>query len=196
MGLKNKTLIGLMALCLVGGVSSALATVVTRAPAGASGTGGFDEAIYFYWDTDTSNKTLDACDSLQTAVPVYRYLTVSPKTTKSVAGYVLLDFTLAVSNASSHLSGLTVTVYQTNELANDGTVETRMADDEHPLALDSSHLTGRKYFQVSASNNSQSHETQTFYAIKVVYDGTFVQDKVLSGSLSIAQSFTTVDPGA
>ena len=148
LGLKGKVLIGIMACCLVGGVGSTLA-LTRNAATGNATTGAFDQAIYLYWDSESTTKVLADCDELTANVPVYRYLTVSPKSSKTVAGLI-------------------------NQV------------DPEPV-LDSSHLTGSTTFSVLASENV--HETQAFYAIKVVYDGTYVANKTLGGSLAIAQSF-------
>ena len=187
LGLKGKILIGVMACCLVGGVGSTLALTRNGATGNAT-TGAFDQAIYLYWDSESTTKVLADCDSLSAGVPVYRYLTVSPKSTKTVAGNVTLNFTLAQADGDFHLSGLTISVYKTASLATDLTVEGLITDVDPEPTLDSGHLTGSTSFAVTTSENV--HETQAFYAIKVLYDGTYVADKTLGGSLTIAQSFS------
>ena len=186
LGLKGKVLIGIMACCLVGGVGSTLA-LTRNAATGNATTGAFDQAIYLYWDSESTTKVLADCDELTANVPVYRYLTVSPKSSKTVAGTVTLNFTLTQTVGDYHLSGLTISVYKTASLATDGTVAGLINEVDPEPVLDSSHLTGSTTFSVLASENV--HETQAFYAIKVVYDGTYVANKTLGGSLAIAQSF-------
>lgn len=186
MGLKNKALVGMMALCLVGGVSSAFA--LTGKAATATGTASLDKAIYLYWDTNSESKTIPACNELTTNVPVYRYLAVTSKSSKSVGGVVTLSFEMAVTSGDYHLNGVTISVYQTESLATDQTVDDLIDNVVAAPVLDSAHLTGSTTFNVTATGNA-TNTTQAFYAIEVVYDGTFVQNKTLGGSLTVTQSF-------
>ena len=184
---RSKILIGLMSLSLLGGVGSVLA--LTRNSSTASSTSpAFDKAIYLYWDSEVqSSAHLGDIDHAEINTPVYRYLTVSPKSSKSVAGTVTVTFTLA-AQSTTVVTGLSVTVYETASLANDDTVASLIGADEHPVVISSAtSLTGSKTFNVTTS--SSAHETQKFYAIKVLYDGTAPAGSTLGGLVTITQSF-------
>ena len=191
MNTKSKVLIGLMALCLLGGVGSTLA--LTRSGAAATGTpGAFDKAVYLYWGTEQSSVEIADVENLQPSVAQYRYLEVSPKSTKSVAGNVTLTFALAPTAGNHHLNGLTVSVYKTVSLATDETVAGLIDGVVAAPVLTAANLSGTTSFAVAASENA--HETKAYYAIAVSWDGANDPEEgheayTLSGSLTIAQSF-------
>ena len=185
---KKAFLIGAMVVCLAGSVGTVFA--LTRNSAAATGTSGnFDQAINLYWGHESTTATIDNCENLVQNRPVYRYLTVSPKSSKSVAGNVTLSFTMAAKSAANFVDGMTVKVYQTATLATDETIASALNANPAKVTLDKDHLTGQTSFAVVASNDDQTHETTAYYAIELVYDGTEVAGKTLSGSITIAQSF-------
>ena len=189
MNRKSKVLIGLMALCLVGGVASAVA--LTRTGATATGQpGAFDKAIYLYWGHNASEAEIDDVEDLQVNVPQYRYLEVSPQSTKSVAGNVTLTFTLAASTGNYHIQGLTVSVYKTASLADDDSVATLINGIVAEPVLSASALTGTTSFAITADD--AAHETKAYYAIAINWNGANDAEHPtydMSGSLTIAQSF-------
>ena len=174
-----------MSLSLLGGVGSVLA--LTRNSATASSTSpAFDQAIYLYWDSEAQTSAhISDIASVEVNTPVYRYLTVSPKSSKSVAGTVTVTFTLA-AQSETVVTGLSVSVYETSSLANDSTVAS-LIDGVTPSVISGSTLSVSKTFSVSQS--SAVHETQKFYAIKVNYDGTAAPGATLGGLVTITQSF-------
>jgi len=183
---KKAILISAMVACVAGTVGSVFA--LTRVQAQAEGTSGaFDQAIYLYWDSEQDSKVVPAIEHLGINTPVYRYLTVSPKSTKSVSGNVTLTFTLEEKTGNFSLDGLTVDVYKTASLATDETVATLTEGVVAEPALSSTKLTGTTKFAVAAAENA--HETTAYYAIKVNYDGTDLQGKVVGAKLTISQSF-------
>lgn len=184
---KKAILIGAMVACVAGSVGSIFA--LTRNAAAASGTSGsFDQAIYLYWDSGSSTKSISDVENLVANVPQYRYLTVAPKSTKSLTGNVTLTFTLAQTEGASYtIAGLSVKVYKTESLATDGTVAGLIEGKVAAPSLDAENLTGNTSFAVAASESA--HETTAYYAIEVKYDGTNLEGKTLSGGLTISQSF-------
>ena len=184
---RSKILIGVMSLSLLGAVGSALA--LTRNSATASSTSpSFDSAIYLYWDHEASTSaTISDIPSISVNSPVYRYLTVSPKSSKSVAVTVTVSFALAALT-DCVITGLTVDVFETASLANDSTVAGLINGVSATPALSPSNLSGNATFSVSSS--ASAHETQKFYAIRVNYDGTAAPGATLGGLVTITQSFT------
>ena len=189
MNTKSKVLVGLMALSLLGGVGSALA--LTRTGASATGQpGAFDKAIYLYWGHEASSAEVANVQNLQPLVAQYRYLEVSPQSTKTVAGNVTLTFTLAQTAGEHHLQGLTVSVYKTASLATDETVAGLIDGVSAAPVLTASNLSGTTTFAVEAAENA--HETKAYYAIAINWSGANDAEHetyTLSGSLTIAQSF-------
>lgn len=187
---KRKVLIGLMALSLLGGVGGALA--LTRNQASLTGTtGAFDQAIYLNWEADQSSITLSDITTLAAGTPQYRYLTVAPKSTKTVAGTVTLSFTLAAGAADTHMKGLTVSVFETASLATDGTVAGLINEVVASPVLDEDHLTGSINITITATGSA--HPTTKYYAIQVAWDGSNDSSHlsyVLGASLTISQAFS------
>ena len=189
MNTKSKVLIGLMAICLVGGVGSALA--LSRTGANATGQpGAFDKAVYLYWGSDASSVTLNNVENLQPSVAQYRYLEVSPKTTKSVAGNVQITFTLAATSGEHHIKGLSVSVYKTATLATDETVASLINGVTPTPVLNESNLSGAANLAITAGE--AAHETKAYYAIAIEWTGAFDaehEEYSMSGDVTIAQSF-------
>ena len=189
MNTKSKVLIGLMALCLLGGVGSTLA--LTRSGASATGTAGaFDQAIYLNWGTDQTSVTLDNVENLGVNTPVYRYLEVSPKSTKTVAGNVQLTFELAATSGNHHIKGLTVSVYKTASLLTDDTVAAGINGLTASPVLQEGNLTGTVNVAVSASESA--HETKAYFAIAVNWTGANDPENLeytMSGDVTISQAF-------
>lgn len=185
---KLKALIALMSVCAVGAVGSAFA--LTRNQATSSGTAGqFDKAIYLYWGNAQSSVELNPVNDLNANVPVYRYLTVAPQSTKSVAGTVTVTFTLAAATGDYHINGLTVNVYGTTVEAIDAENKATYVVEANKVAsVQAGSLTDTDTFTISASSGA-TQTTSKYYAIEVVYDGTFVTGKTLGTTLNISQSF-------
>lgn len=189
LGLKGKILIGVMAAALVGGVGSALA--LTRSGASATGNvGAFDQAVYLYWGSESTTTTISNVEELSAGVAQYRGLTVSPKSSKSVAGNVRLTFTLAPSVGNYHIKGLTVSVYKIDAAFDAENVVTQIGEKVASPVLDESHLTGTT--DLAVTTNANVHETVGYYAIKVLWSG--VNDGEhptyeLDASITISQSF-------
>ena len=189
MGLKSKILIGVMAIALVGGVGSAVA--LTRTGASGTGTpGAFDEAIYLYWGSESTSVSIADVEDLAADTAQYRGLTVTPKSSKSVAGNVRLTFTLAPTAGSHHIKGLTVSVYKIDAAFDAENVVTQIGEKVASPILDEDHLTGTTDLAVAASANV--HETIGYYAIKVLWtganDGTN-PSYTLDADITISQSF-------
>ena len=190
LGLKGKILIGVMACALVGGVGSAVA--LSRSGAGGTGqTGAFDEAVYLYWGHEATTATIDNVENLEAGVAQYRGLTVSPQSTKSVAGNVQLTFTLAATFGEHHLKGLSVSVYKIDAAFDAGTVETQIGEKVAQPVLDEDHLSGVANLAIAA--NATAHETVGYYAIKVLWTGANDPGHLgytLDATLTIAQAFS------
>ena len=189
MNTKSKVLIGLMAICLLGGVGSTLA--LTRTGASATGTpGAFDKAVYLYWGHEATTAEIADVENLQPSIAQYRYLEVSPQSTKTVAGNVTLTFTLAQTAGNHHLQGLTISVYKTASLATDETVAGLINGVSAAPVLTAANLSGTTSFAVAAAENA--HETKAYYAIAINWSGANDaehEEYTLSGSLTIAQAF-------
>ena len=189
LGLKGKVLIGVMALALVGGVGSSLALTRTGANAAAR-TGAYDGAINLYWGHESTTASIANVEDLAAGVAQYRGLTVSPQSSKSVAGNVRLTFTLEASTGTHHIKGLTVSVYKIDAAFDAENVVTQIGEKVASPVLDEEHLTGTTDLAVSTAANV--HETVGYYAIKVLWSG--VNDGEhptydLDASITISQSF-------
>ena len=189
MNTKSKVLVGLMAICLLGGVGSTLA--LTRNGAAATGQpGAFDQAIYLNWGTDQTSVSLDNVQNLLPGTPQYRYLEVSPKATKTVVGNVQLTFTLAQTAGEHHIKGLSVSVFRTNALLNDETVAAGIAELTAAPVLDEDHLTGVVNIAITAGETA--HEEKAYFAIAIEWTGdqdTEHTSYTMSGDVTIAQAF-------
>ena len=189
MNTKSKVLIGLMALSLLGGVGSTLA--LTRTGASATGQpGAFDQAIYLYWGSEQSSVTLSNVENLQKDVAQYRYLEVSPKSTKTVAGNVQLTFALAASEGNHHIKGLKVSVYKTESLLNDETVAAGIAELVAAPVLQEGSLTGQVNVAITAGE--AAHETKAYFAIAVEWSGAADLENptyTLDAAVTISQAF-------
>ena len=189
MNTKSKVLIGLMAICLLGGVGSTLA--LTRSGASVTGTpGAFDQAVYLYWGSGDSSVSISDVENLNNTDTQYRGLTVSPKTTKTVAGNVRLTFTLAASAGNHHINGLTVSVYKIDSAFDAENVATQISGKVASPVLSSTNLTDTTDLAVAAGVNS--HETVGYYAIAVSWTGANDPENpayTLDASVTISQSF-------
>ena len=190
LGLKGKILIGVMACALVGGVGSAVA--LTRSGAGGTGqTGAFDQAVYLYWGHEETSTSIANVENLAAGVAQYRGLTVSPKSTKTVAGNVQLTFTLTTSVGEHHVKGLTVSVYKIDAAFDAGTVETQIGGKEAQPVLSEANMSGVTNLPIAVNENV--HETFGYYAIKVLWDGSNDPEHggyTLDATLTIAQAFS------
>ena len=189
LGLKSLVLVGVMACALAGGVGSALA--LTRTGASAAGnSGAFDQAIYLYWGHESTTATISDVENLSAGVAQYRGLTVSPQSTKTVAGNVRLTFTLAATAGDHHIKGLTINVYKIDAEFNAGTVATQISGKVAAPVLNEAAPTGYTDLAVAVSENV--HETVGYYAIEVAWSGANDGEHpgyTLDCSLTIAQSF-------
>lgn len=189
MNTKSKVLIGLMALCLLGGVGSTLA--LTRSGAAATGTpGAFDKAIYLYWGHEETAVTIASVQNLQPSVAQYRGLTVSPQSTKSLTGNVQLTFTLAASEGNHHIKGLAINVYPLEAALDEENAATQIGETFAAATLNEDHLT--QQINIGISSSGAAHETVKYYAIKVTWSGANDSehtDYTLDASLTISQSF-------
>ena len=189
LGLKSMVLVGVMACALAGGVGSALA--LSRTGASAAGTpGAFDQAVYLYWGHESSTASISNVENLSAGVAQYRGLTVSPKSTKSVAGNVQLTFTLAKSTGNYHMKGLTVSVYKIDAAFDAGTVATQIEGKVASPVLDEAHPSGVTNLAIAASENI--NETVGYYAIEVAWTGANDGEHpayTLDCNITISQSF-------
>ena len=194
MNTKSKVLIGLMGLCLLGGVGSTLA--LTRSGAAATGTpGAFDQTINLYWDEgEETSVTIPNVENLTAGSTQYRGLEVNPLSSKSVQGKVRLSFALAVSEGEHHIKGLTVSVYKISDRFNAENVATQIAGKEASPVLNESNLTGVAEFDVETS--SAYHYSHAFYAIAVNWTGAIDTEHpayTLDASVTITQSFVAAE---
>lgn len=189
LGLKSMVLLGVMACALAGGIGSALALTRTNASA-AGNTGAFDQAVNLYWGHESTTATISNVQDLSAGTPQYRGLTVSPKTTKSVAGNVRLTFTLAATAGNYHIKGLTVSVYKIDAAFDAENVETQISEKIASPVLNESNLSGTT--DLAVATNANAHETIGYYAIKVAWTGANDAEHpayTLDCSITIAQSF-------
>ena len=190
LGLKGKILIGVMACALVGGVGSAVA--LTRSGAGGTGqTGAFDQAVYLYWGHEETSTSIANVENLAAGVAQYRGLTVSPQSTKTVAGNVQLTFTLTTSVGEHHVKGLTVSVYKIDTAFDAGTVETQIGGKEAQPVLSEANMSGVTNLPIVVNENV--HKTVGYYAIKVLWSGANDPEHggyTLDATLTIAQAFS------
>lgn len=190
LGLKSKILIGVMACCLVGGAGSALA--LSRSGVDATGTtGAFDSAVYLYWGHESSTVSIADVENLSAGVSQYRGLTVSPKSSKSVAGNVQLTFTLAPTAGDHHIEGLTVSVYKIDAVFDAESVATQILGKVAAPVLSKNNLTGVTNLAVAASENV--HETVGYYAIEISWTGANDGEHpayTLDAGITISQSFS------
>lgn len=193
LGLKGKVLIAIMAVCLVGAAGAGTAVALTRNGAnGAGNTGKYDQAISLYWGHEETSVTISDVENLSAGVAQYRGLTVSPKSSKTVAGNVRLSFTLAATAGSHHIKGLSVSVYKIDAAFDAGTVATQIEGKVASPVLNESNLTGTADLAVVASENV--HETVGYYAIEVAWTGANDpanghEAYTLDASITISQSF-------
>ena len=190
MNTKSKVLIGLMALCLLGGVGSTLA--LTRSGASATGTpGAFDQAINLYWDEGAhSSVTIANVENLTAGSTQYRGLECAPISSKTVEGKVRLTFTLAASEGEHHIKGLTVSVYEIDSRFDAENVATQIAGKEAAPVLNENNLTGIAEFDLDT--HYEPHYSHAYYAIAVSWTGAIDTEHptyTLDASVTITQSF-------
>ena len=193
LGLKGKILIGIMAACLVGAAGAGTAIALTRNGANGSGNqGAYDQAISLYWGNEETSATISNVENLAPGVAQYRGLTVSPKSSKTVAGNVRLDFTLAATGGAHHIKGLTVSVYKIDAAFDAENVATQIDGKVAAPVLNESNLTGTTNLAVAASENV--HVTTGYYAIEVSWTGANDpadghEEYTLDANITISQSF-------
>ena len=183
-----------MALCAAGGVGTALATV-SKTKAESTSTASYDKAIYLYWDHESEASAALSNMASVTEDAQYRYLEVSPKSSKSVAGTVTVGFTLAAEDSgvaegkTATTKGITVNVYEIDNEATSSDFETYVSTGTIKCTLTGpSVLTGSATFSIVAGSSVQ--ETVKKYAIEVSWApaGVLATEQV-SATLSISQSF-------
>ena len=189
--MKKHILLGLMALCLAGGVGTTLAAV-TATPGSHAVTETFDQVIELNWGSGSNSASIDDVAGLRAGVPQYRSLEVTPKSSKTVAGTVTLTFTISV-NSGYEATGLTLKVYKTDALvasnAEDSAFETAIDGKTASPDLDDSHLSGTTTFAVTA--DSGVHETHAYYVLKFETSGAPLVDSnnQFGANVTISQSF-------
>ena len=185
---KHIALIGLMAFCLAGAGAGTALALTRNAATPTVESGSFDKAVYMYWGHEQSTATLDNVEDLSAGATVYRYLTVSPQSTKSLAGQVTLEFRLSATECNYHIKGLSVKVYETASLANDSTVAGLIGSAD--ATVDAENPTG--YVRFNITSDSAHHETVKYYAIGISWTGANDSEHPtyeMSGNVRIAQSF-------
>ena len=196
MNTKSKVLIGLMALCLLGGVDSTLA--LTKSGASVTGNpGAFDQAINLYWaEGEHTTVTIDNVENLTAGSTQYRGLEASPLASKTVKGKVKLTFALAASEGDHHIKGLTVSVYKINSRFDAENVATQIADKVASPVLNEENLTGVAEFDVSSDIFDTFHYEHAYYAIAINWSGAIDTDHpayTLDASVTITQSFVAAE---
>ena len=194
MNTKSKVLIGLMALCLLGGVGSTLA--LTRSGASVTGNpGAFDQAINLYWgDGEATTVEIANVENLVAGVAQYRGLSVHSLSSKSVAGAVKLSFALAPSAGEHHIKGLSVSVYKIDAAFNAENVAAQIEGKVASPVLDEEHLTGVAEFEVEAYDTWKNDYAN--YAIAINWTGAIDTDHptyTLDASVTITQSFAAAE---
>lgn len=181
---RQKVLLGLMALGLVGGIGSAVALTRTAATQ-QSTSGGTDKAVYLYWGKDTNEPVVstDVTD-LKAKVAESRYVVVSPKVSTTLTGTVTVKFALSYEENFT-LKGLTVTITETSTykgtIAEGTTAKTLTPGDSAGEVSDT------MTFSVGGEGNLNPTK---YYTLDFVWDGTPVADDVtFGGSLAISQEF-------
>ena len=181
MGLKSKALIGLMAVCLLGGIGGAVALTTTAA--NGSVKNNVDSAVVFSWNQDS----IPSIESLKGGVRQYSYVGATVNSTKSVAGTVTISFTLAAQDVNAKtgvLTGLSVTVYQASAEITSENVATYAVDGNKQFVLDATHLTNNATFTVAAGD--ANHATSSYFAIAFDYDGSPIgASETLSGTVTL-----------
>ena len=142
MGLKSKALIGLMALCLLGGVGSAAALVVNGAQnRNIANNGAVESAIYLHFDD--ANSSTSQLENLGVASQ-FRYVKVlAPSKTTSVTGNYQVNFELkpTVPNGETYtLAGVTCKIYR--GINSTTYVSPHDATQEHPATAVTNTLVG------------------------------------------------------
>ena len=191
MNTKSKVLIGLMAICLLGGVGSTLA--LTRSGASATGNpGAFDQAINLYWDEgEHTSVTIANVENLTAGSTQYRGLSVNPISSKSLEGKVRLSFALAVSEGEHHIKGLTVSVYKIDAVFNAENVATQIEGKVASPVLNEENLTGVAEFDLDTGFDT-FHYSHAYYAIAINWTGAIDTEHpsyTLDASVTITQSF-------
>ena len=181
-----------MALCAGGAIGAAIAFTNYSATIDDNPTA--DKSIQLYWGSGESSVTIDPVVNLGSHEPVFRYLDVSPKSTKTVEGTVRLDFTLAEANEDAVLTGLTVDVYEiAQNQKNSENIATIVASLTANPSLDATNKPGYTTFSVSKNSleSPTAHETNKYYVIKIEHDGSLIPEgKELTANLTVHQSFT------
>ena len=190
--MKKHILLGLMALCLAGGVGTTLAAV-TVTPGSHEVTETFDQVIELNWGSGSSTASISPVEDLRAGEPQYRSLEVTPKSSKSVAGTVTLTFTISV-DSGYEATGLTLKVYKTDDLVASNSAASVYEDAidgltaSPSLAGSTTNVSGTTTFAVSAS--SGVHETNAYYVLKFETSGAPVgAGNEFGADITISQSF-------
>lgn len=180
-----------MALCVGGGVGAAVA--ITRNAAGNTGSGVFDKVISLYWSEGVSTASLTDMEELTVDVPQYRYLEVTPESSKTVAGTVSVNFKLTAADSTKDIKGINISVYALDSALSDpddAAIAGAIGSKTAALAINSSSTEGTTTFSVAVNEKEGFHKTNAYYGIKVVYDGSQqASGKTLGGILTMTQSF-------
>ena len=189
---KLKALVAMMSLCAVGAVGSAFAagewsrTSTTANP----GAGNYDQAIYLYWDSGNNTQNVEGISDITTlsgGSTAYEYLTVAPKSTKTVAGTVTISFLLEASDGCQ-VTGLSIGVYEVDafpETRNDTTAAEKIDSEDATLkcTITPSDYNKSTTFSVTAGSAKVSPH---YYIMAVSYAGGATK---LGGRVTISQDF-------
>lgn len=165
---RRAFLLGLMAMFLVGGVATTLALTYHSAEQNIAGTS--DSAIYLKW----GHNELEAVGDLVAGTPQYRDVTLDADKSASVTGSAQVTFTLALIDADSTLTGLSVAIYH-------GTRGVGVNDMTLLKTLTSSASTYTD--TVAFTDNAANRD----YRLAITYDGSMAEtNKVIEGKITIA----------
>lgn len=184
MGLKSKALIGLMALCLLGGVGSAAALVVNGAQnQNIANNGAVESAIYLHFD-DVNSSTAQL-ENLGVASQ-YRYVKVlAPSKTTSVTGNYQVNFELrptAPNGVTYTLAGVTCKIYRG---LNSGTyVSAHDATQLNPASVATNTLVGGDAAVNQSYDVSVANGEEFYLEFNYVKDGG--NSNTLGGSLIVS----------
>ncbi len=183
----QKILICLMALGLIGGISTSFA--LSRNEGTNSYKGDLDQAIYLYWNNGNETSTAStALDALSASVAQYRSVVVAPKASNNVKGTVSVEFKLTVEDGNS-LNGVDVNIYKTSTyIAN--TLPTEQTDLDTKQTLSTKEADKTTYTSTIEVGNGDSSPVG-YYLLEIKWDGSAASENTtFGGTLTIGQSFT------
>jgi len=176
-----------MALCAGGAVGAAVAFDQTSASI-ADQTAVVDKAAQLYWGAGESSADILPVTNLD-STPQFRFLEVSPKTTKTLAGTVTLSFSVAAYGEHGVCTGVTAEVWEiTSVEKNAETIAATIAAKDVSYRKATISGAGSDSFGISVSANTSS--VTNYYAIKMAYDGSYPGDgNSVSARMTVHQAF-------